>query len=225
MSLALSAAPFNNDMYSSTNNSDNATKRKHNKTHRKVTKDVNEPNNKVLTVLEKIHQNFLNDDEDEDNDASYYETKILKDPPKYNEGMTNITSNNDQELKTLGKPPAPNNNNTELELNNYSNYGDAKTIDDYYKRIIPGYNGQPNSSNSTHQNQNQNKNARSLYPSNSPHSQDLLLNKLNYVITLLEDQQDERTNNVTEEVVLYSFLGIFIIFIADTFVRAGKYIR
>jgi hypothetical protein len=45
------------------------------------------------------------------------------------------------------------------------------------------------------------------------------------MITLLEDQQDERTNNVTEEVVLYTFLGVFIIFIADTFVRAGKYVR
>ena len=56
-------------------------------------------------------------------------------------------------------------------------------------------------------------------------NQDILLQKLNYMITLLEDQQDERTNNVTEEVVLYSFLGIFIIFIADSFVRVGKYIR
>ena len=45
------------------------------------------------------------------------------------------------------------------------------------------------------------------------------------MITLLEDHNDEKTGNITEEVVLYSFLGIFIIFIADTFVRAGKYVR
>ena len=45
------------------------------------------------------------------------------------------------------------------------------------------------------------------------------------MINLLEDQQDERTNNVTEEVVLYSFLGIFIIFVVDSFARVGKYIR
>ena len=45
------------------------------------------------------------------------------------------------------------------------------------------------------------------------------------MISLLEDQKDEKTNNVTEEVILYSFLGIFIIFIADTFVKAGKYVR
>ena len=52
-----------------------------------------------------------------------------------------------------------------------------------------------------------------------------LLNKLNYIITLLEEQKDEKTNNVLEEVILYSFLGIFIIFIIDSFAKASKYIR
>jgi hypothetical protein len=45
------------------------------------------------------------------------------------------------------------------------------------------------------------------------------------MINLLEDQQDERTNNVTEEVVLYSFLGVFIIFVVDSFARVSKYVR
>ena len=54
---------------------------------------------------------------------------------------------------------------------------------------------------------------------------DALLQKINYMINLLEEQQDERTNNVTEEVVLYSFLGIFIIFVVDSFARVGKYVR
>jgi hypothetical protein len=56
-------------------------------------------------------------------------------------------------------------------------------------------------------------------------TQDVLLQKLNYMINLLEEQQDEKTNNVTEEVVLYSFLGIFIIFVIDSFARVGKYVR
>ena len=54
---------------------------------------------------------------------------------------------------------------------------------------------------------------------------ELLLQKINYMINLLEEQQDEKTNNVTEEVVLYSFLGIFIIFVVDSFARVGKYVR
>jgi hypothetical protein len=56
-------------------------------------------------------------------------------------------------------------------------------------------------------------------------SNDILIQKLNYMINLLEEQQDEKTNNVTEEVVLYSFLGIFIIFVVDSFARSGKYKR
>ena len=45
------------------------------------------------------------------------------------------------------------------------------------------------------------------------------------MIHLLEEQQDEKTGHVTEELILYSFLGIFIIFIVDSFARAGKYVR
>jgi hypothetical protein len=60
----------------------------------------------------------------------------------------------------------------------------------------------------------------------SPQSQnDVLMEKLNYMIHLLEEQQDEKTGSVTEEVILYSFLGIFIIFLADTFTRVNKYTR
>ena len=52
-----------------------------------------------------------------------------------------------------------------------------------------------------------------------------LIEKLNYMIHLLEEQKNEKTENVTEELILYSFLGIFIIFIVDSFARAGKYVR
>ena len=52
-----------------------------------------------------------------------------------------------------------------------------------------------------------------------------LLNKLNYIISILEEQKDQKTNNVIEEVILYCFLGIFIIFVIDSFAKASKYIR
>ena len=54
---------------------------------------------------------------------------------------------------------------------------------------------------------------------------DKLLEKINYMIHLLEEQQSEKTNNVMEEFVLYTFLGVFMIYIVDSFVRAGKYVR
>lgn len=52
-----------------------------------------------------------------------------------------------------------------------------------------------------------------------------LMTKLNYLIHLLEDQKEERVGSITEELVLYCFLGVFIIFVLDSFVKVGKYVR
>jgi hypothetical protein len=52
-----------------------------------------------------------------------------------------------------------------------------------------------------------------------------LLEKLNYMISLLEEQRDEKTGQVTEELILYVFLGVFTLFVLDTFVKNGKYSR
>jgi hypothetical protein len=61
--------------------------------------------------------------------------------------------------------------------------------------------------------------------SSDPENKDAMLQKLDHIISLLEDQQDEKTGHVTEELILYCFLGVFIIFIVDSFARAGKYVR
>ena len=52
-----------------------------------------------------------------------------------------------------------------------------------------------------------------------------LMEKLNYMIHLLEEQQKEPTQNIMEEFILYGLLGVFMIYLADSFSRAGKYIR
>ena len=116
---------------------------------------------------------------------------------------------------------------------NYSSFigsiNDSEENEDYYKRFIPNYEEmykkQPQHlSPPTHPQYNQNQNQNTQYI-NSQNSQDILIDKLNYMINLLEEQQDEKTNNITEEIILYSFLGIFIIFIVDSFSRVGKYTR
>ena len=137
-----------------------------------------------------------------------------------------MTKTNDVMFRTLGSAPQPTNQeNNDLDLNNYSNYGDKKTIEDYYKKMLPGYN--PNNQNVQNATPTNRLYHRMNYDqaSNVAPTQDVLLQKLNYMISLLEDQQDEKTNNVTEEVILYSFLGIFIIFVCDSFARVGKYVR
>jgi len=52
-----------------------------------------------------------------------------------------------------------------------------------------------------------------------------VMQKLNYITHILEDLQLEKTSNITEELILYSFLGVFVIFMVDSFARVGKYHR
>jgi hypothetical protein len=229
MSLAMFAAPFDDNTELNSNNSDNIINQKrrtHSKTYKKYPKE-NFDTNKVNSVLQKIHSNLDNDDDDDKytfnppppaDSAGVNKTK----PLSQNEPTMNMSPNNDVMFRTLGRAPQPNyEGGDDLDLNDYSIYGNNKTNEEYYKRVIPGYTPQKNPVNKPYY-----STANYSPPVVQEFaSQDVLLQKLNYMITLLEDQQDEKTNNVTEEVVLYSFLGIFIIFIADTFVKAGKYVR
>lgn len=56
-------------------------------------------------------------------------------------------------------------------------------------------------------------------------TRDELLLKLNYIINLFEDEREIKTNKKNEEVILYCFLGIFVIYVLDSFVSIGKYKR
>jgi hypothetical protein len=221
MSLAMFAAPFDENTEMSNDNSESnlITKKRlaHNKTQKKYPKE-NFDTNKVNSVLAKIHNSSSdNDSENEDNfnfPPRAESMGVQRTIPPKQESMSTISSSNDYTFKTLGRAPQPTYEKSDnLDLNDYSNYGDSKSNDEYYRKVIPGYN------------KPYYKNSQPTNESSGYVSQDVLMQKLNYMITLLEDQQDEKTNNVTEEVVLYSFLGIFIIFVADTFVRAGKYVR
>jgi hypothetical protein len=229
MSLAMFAAPIDdnsNITLPNNNDSDNILNQKrHKRTQRKYPKIENFDTNKVNSVLQQIHNNTSDDDDDKDsfNPPPKPESAGVQKTFSTNKMNESFGGMNNSLGITVGKSPSPNYDNTNnLDLNDYNNYGDSKTNEEYYKRVLPGYSSQKDLAN------------RPYYPYRNPNnvnttdeyaSQDLLLKKLNYMITLLEEQQDEKTSNVTEEVILYSFLGIFIIFIADTFVKAGKYTR
>jgi hypothetical protein len=249
MSLAIYAAPFNDEFNNNNNNNnnnndnDNVINKKrqihnHNKTQKMYNTNTNNfDKNKVDSVLEEIHNNT---------EESISNMPNFSPPPKpqssgvqktvTNEAMQNMINqnnlNNMNMYKELGKAPTPNYEyDNGLELNSYrNNYGDNKSIDDYYKKMLPTMDGlmiPKNPVNKQYYNPvsegNNMMGGAGGYGNLS--SQDVLLQKLNYMINLLEEKQDERTNNVTEEVVLYSFLGIFIIFVIDSFARVGKYVR
>ena len=114
-----------------------------------------------------------------------------------NSSINNINniSNNKNNVSTLENSDIL--NNTAFSKNNLSNYSDSYKLN---------YNASQNTN--THN-----------YDNNS------LLSKLDYIIHLLEEQHNEKTNYITEELILYLFLGIFILFVLDSFARASKYVR
>jgi len=233
MSLAMFAAPIDDNSNITLPNNDGSdnilNQKRHKRTQRKYPKIENFDTNKVNSVLQQIHNNSDDDDDEKDNfnpppkpESAGVQKTIPNALNKTNESFSGMEMDNSLG-RVIGRAPTPNyEGGDNLDLNDYSNYGDAKTVEEYYKRILPGYSSQKNLNNRPYY---QFRNQPTSEASTEIPTQDLLLKKLNYMITLLEEQQDEKTNNVTEEVILYSFLGIFIIFIADTFVRAGKYTR
>jgi len=59
-----------------------------------------------------------------------------------------------------------------------------------------------------------------------PVAKDQVMEKMNYMIHLLEEQKDEKSGGVVEELILYGFLGVFMIFMVDSFAKVGrKYTR
>jgi hypothetical protein len=148
-------------------------------------------------------------------------------PPPESAGVNRTESMQSMNSGFVGRSPEPNNESqNDFDLNNiHSNYGDDKSVEDYYNKMLPGYKNSKNLKNYKNTaNKQYYKGSMEQQPFSSP-SEDVVVQKLNYMINLLEEQQDVKTNNVTEEVVLYSFLGIFIIFVVDSFARAGKYVR
>ena len=79
-------------------------------------------------------------------------------------------------------------------------------VANFHKNIVPSYN----------------EVAKPRYHEKQP---DVLVDKINYIIGLLENQQDEKTHNIIEDLIVYALLGCFIIFIIDKFVSVGRYVR
>jgi len=121
-------------------------------------------------------------------------------PPTTSEGRTH------QPMFSMSRQSASRNIGNGGGLENFAMKMPSTYAAQYYKQYVP-YNKMSNDLSSVGANS------------------DELIEKLNYIVHLLEEQHNERTEHVTEELVLYCFLGVFIIFVVDSFARAGKYTR
>ena len=242
----MSAAPIENDNnpnYSSDNtiNKKRQIHTSHAKTQkqRPASSDFNPQ--KVNSVLQSIHNSVP----DEDDVANYSPngTPVTSKhsenftplnpydfPPKpvsvggervkTTEGMKNMSKEDTDNLVPM---PV---DNEEMDLQNLdSNYMNDSQVRDYYRKLVPNYNHSNYSKSENNKNYYGSVSTKNTSNSYTSDSNEVLIEKLNYMINLLEEQQDQKTDSVTEEVVLYSFLGVFIIFIVDSFTKVGKYVR
>ena len=230
MSLAMSAAPYsdndNNNPNSAINNKRTTS---HNRTQKRFPDQLIDTD-KINNVLQSIHNNSSEVSDDSSGLGDFNPPS-----PPISSGVQRTTDAkpapvqptlDTESMQTLGRQPAPAQeyNDERLDLNNFStNYGSKITNEEYYKKFVPNYPKQQA------ENERVNRTYYNQYPAPSygggMPDNNALIEKINYMIHLLEENQDERTGSVTEEVILYSFLGIFIIFMADSFSRIGKYKR
>lgn len=241
MSLAMTAATFDYDDENNQNNNSNnslVNKKRRENSHNKTQKRnvYNFDQNKVNSVLKSIHNSIA--DDDDNNLGDLHSQKIVPqleqfkplnplDPPKSigtertKEGIKEAFSGNNNYLPELAPQPIIDNDYDLQSLQ--SAFMNDQQVKDYYKKLIPNFN--PKKMNNSDANKNYYNMTNFTPTSNGDNTNAVLIEKLNYMINLLEEQQDEKTNNVAEEVILYSFLGIFIIFVVDSFARVGKYVR
>ena len=221
-SLALYAAPFDNNE----NSADNDKKRmSRNKT---IKKRIPSAGN-IESLISKIHQNVENDTDDSNGEignnvlGEEYIAPGMKLPMPVSIGANRKTND---EIISNKNIDMDNNNSSSLQRANNNSKGKKER-----EPIGMGSDGF-NTMNDRSNPENYDANSSGSYSSipyylnqqNAP-NRDVLIEKLNYMIHLLEEQRDEKVDSITEEVILYSFLGIFIIFIVDSFARAGKYVR
>ena len=144
------------------------------------------------------------DDTDDENDLGNFEP--LGGPTSGKVAKIGVTSHYDAQERELRRTVEE--DTGEITKENFAQLPVGEvTAADYYKQYVPYYTQMQGAQEDVHT------------------DKDALMTKLNYMIHLLEEQQDEKTDNVTEELVLYLFLGVFVIFVVDSFARAGKYTR
>ena len=240
--LAMSAAPIDSDNNESSNYESpiNKKRQNHNKTQKYRQQSSDFDPQKVNSVLQSIH-NSLPDD---DNELGNYNSKGSSVSAKHSDdfkplnpfefpskplsvGGERTKGKEGMSVMDDGLVPKPMDND-DLKLQELqSAYMNDAQVRDYYRKLVPNYNATNKNTNIEHNKQyysSTNSSANSSTNVTSDSNQ-VLIEKLNYMINLLEEQQDQKTGSVTEEVVLYSFLGVFIIFVVDSFARVGKYVR
>jgi hypothetical protein len=214
-SKALYMSRNNLEINKNTNDISNNTKSKNN--YRKTIKQKqNVPNQSKLSALLKSMDEASDSDDENDNyreNANMSSNYLGVSNGAIDNSNQNSNQNNDD---TTYLKDIPTTNGNPISNKMYDSIS-SNYANQYYNQFVSaankGYGSGLGSDDSL------NSGASMSMPKNE------LIEKLNYIIDLLEEQQDYKTNSILEDLILYAFLGIFIIFIVDSFSKSNKYVR
>lgn len=187
------------------------------------TKNNDATKNKITSLGNLMSQIHNNSEEDDSYNSTNYQSNLIDETIS-----TSMTDSLNSELAKIQKMRESGNNlpqNTFLSNANYNanalyNLENSNVLGSLSsaKNSLASYNESYNYSTSNNQNVSE---SPVIFDNNN----NKLLKKLDYIIHLLEEQHNEKTNHITEELILYLFLGLFILFVLDSFARASKYRR
>ena len=190
--------------------------------------------------IEEIQKEMTNqdDDDDEESNSNIHEKTIHFTPPPLPEPslLQGEPKSTGSSLNSSQKILSSSSNNIQMQnpmSTQVENETDDVKIQQYQEHIPVAY---PNIEQQQQMFQQQYQHHHGYSRENGPSAMSSnivsslyedkdLTKRLNYMIHLLEDQKDQKTGSVVEELVLYGFFGIFIIFVIDSFVRVGQYTR
>ena len=190
------ASPFNSeDTIQTANNAIQNRKNDRNRRNSTIKKKFTCP--KQVESFMNLQNSLCGSDDDEDCLANFEPL----DAPKLTKPSKNDKTNNLNKTDATSSTPIKQTEDSAVTPTSFETQSSES-----YQNYIPYVNQQSNSGM-------------------LQHNDTIMLEKINYMIHLLEDQKDEKTGHVAEELILYTFLGVFVIFVLDSFVKTGKYSR
>ena len=206
---------------------ENRQNRKNSKTIKKRPTYGVEPGKKKC--IETLMQMTSNDDDDDETGLVDFQPPSKPEltrmptthqPDTHNETNIKKLFNNDGSLKT-SVTSGQSNNTINQHLSQPSLYSNAYSVPSNLEANFNNAisNVQANMTNNSSGNNNTIVSNLNHQPANI---QGNINEQLNYIIHLLEEQQNTKTSTTTEELILYTFLGVFTIYIVDSFTKISK---
>ena len=185
-----------------------------------TTKNNDATKNKITSLGNLMSQIHNNSEEDDSYNSTNYQSNLIDETIS-----TSMTDSLNSELAKIQKMRETGNNIPQNTFLSNANNNANALYNLENSNVLGSLNSAKNSLASYNESYNVSTNNQIESPVIFDNNNNKLLKKLDYIIHLLEEQHNEKTNHITEELILYLFLGLFILFVLDSFARASKYRR